>query len=305
MKRWLEHALEFEIGLAMGAGFGTSLGTSMGLDYCPRGAASLVMDNLPAANAVWATEKVRTAYAGDIFDLYNGTTTQGFTSTSGVVAFAGGGAARGVNLYDQSGNGRTITQGTDANRANICTGGALITQGASATPVFRFDGSNDRFSRGDSCGLTGSPAFTIAMAMKRDVAAPHQPWSLGQDSGNNAIFPSGGASVSSTKFNMRNNSSGTRVYNTVTSIANWHYMVFTHAASGNMGVLNARQNGSALTEFSLVDEAINLISAVTSIGSFLDGSGCEAIDLSFFAIWNSVLSGADLATLETYLASKM
>lgn len=266
---------------------------------------SLVMDDLPAANAVWATERVRTAYTGAIFSLFNGTTTSDFDNTSGVVAFAGGGTARGVNWYDQSGNTRTITQATDANRANICTGGALITQGTSATPVFRFDGTNDRFSRADACGLSGSPALTIAMAMKRSVVAPQQPWSFGADAGNTAIFPSGGAAVNATKFSMRNNSSGTRFYSTVTSIANWHYMVFTKAASGNIGVLNARQNGSLLAEFSLTDEAFNLSNSITSIGSYLDGSGCEPIDLSFFALWTTVLTAPQITTLETYLASRM
>lgn len=102
----------------------------------------------------YSTRRVKSDYTGPAMQVRRSSdsTTQdiGFTSggaldTSALTTFVGSGDGMVVTWYDQSGNGRHVTQGTAAAQPKIVAAGTVVVQ-ANGTPAVQFDGSDDVLS---------------------------------------------------------------------------------------------------------------------------------------------------------------
>ena len=69
-----------------------------------------------------------------------------FLDTTALLAFTGANNGFVATWYDQSGNGRNVTQTTTANQPRIVNAGVLETVGTSLRPAVRFTGGNVGFS---------------------------------------------------------------------------------------------------------------------------------------------------------------
>lgn len=114
---------------------------------------NLLLDTYTGAVVAYsAARKLRNSYAGSAIRVRrssdNAEQDIGFDGSNNLDvtalnAFVGANDGLIVTWYDQSGNGRNVTQATAANQPAIILAGVLQTQGSNARPSIKFDGSND------------------------------------------------------------------------------------------------------------------------------------------------------------------
>lgn len=118
--------------------------------YNASGSAALPpLDIASGIVSAWWLAKMRTDYAGDCIKVRrssdNAEQEIGFVGndldTASLLSFAGSGSAYVVTIYDQSGNGRNLTQSTASKQARIVNSGTLDT--INSKPAMVFDGSDD------------------------------------------------------------------------------------------------------------------------------------------------------------------
>lgn len=131
-----------------------------------------ILDALSASAAgAWSVnDLLRAAYAGNALRVRNGTTnvetdvgfSGGLVDTDAIAAACGSDDGFVVTVYDQSGNGRDLTNATAANQPKIYDGTTGIILGGSNNVVaMEFDGTTHRLTRTDSCGFSGNAAITM------------------------------------------------------------------------------------------------------------------------------------------------
>lgn len=120
-------------------------GTTLFLDETGLGSAA-VAPSIP--------RRLTTSYTGSLIRVrrssdnteqdfgYNGSNE---LDTTSLLTFCSGTDGFVVTVYDQSGNGRNLTQSTASLQPQIVSGGTIYT-GANSKPECRFDGSNDRMT---------------------------------------------------------------------------------------------------------------------------------------------------------------
>lgn len=193
--------------------------------------------------------------------------------TASLEAFCSGTTGTIVTWYDQSGNGRDITNATAAEQPTIYTGGAIT--GVGSLPCATFAGgagtagTGDGWSRGDSAGFTAAGAIgQWFFASTTDVTATRTIAQIGTGSG--ASYRSGYLQPS-VGFGVNNNSgSGAtayRVFTPVTALATLSDYRTTSAASANFSAATLHQRGSALSESAVVAGAISVATTVFAIGA--------------------------------------
>lgn len=135
--------------------------------------------NLAPAAAWSVTERLRATYTGPACNVRrasdNATADIGFVpgtdrlDETALATFCGTSIGSVTTLYDQSGNGRHLTQATAANQPSIYTGTAAQKDGTNFSMLFS---TTAVLSRNDSLGLTGNPAFSIVMLHNAGLAVP-------------------------------------------------------------------------------------------------------------------------------------
>jgi hypothetical protein len=110
----------------------------------------LLLDQYPLASAAYSLRKLRTPYSGAAIRVRrssdNTETNIGFDSSGNLdivtlLAFCSGTNGFVTTWYDQSGNGRDVTQSTGANQPQIVSSGSVTLE--NSKPTANFDGSND------------------------------------------------------------------------------------------------------------------------------------------------------------------
>ena len=260
-------------------------------------------------------ERLRLAYRGPLVTVRrssdNATLDIGAIANTGklnrlqLLSFCGAGNGFVTKLWDQSGSGKHITQSTTSFQPQIVSSGALLTIGTK-TPVASFDGTDDRLTRSDALGLTGSPAMTIAAAALIDLTdrgSAKTSWGIGSSgvtgSQRFALYMQG------TLFSQDYGGS----YNLFTpglSQAARRY-VQRHALNANVdtmdvrvdGVAQTRTGGSGTGALNMLDQTLVIGgSTVTSVTEY------QILKLATWIAFNSVLSGTALSTLESGLAAQ-
>lgn len=121
--------------------------TGIGIIGSPSPAA-LLLDAYPSALEAYSLRLLRTAYTGNAIRVRRSSDNaeqnigfvNGVLDTASLLSFVGAGNGFITTWYDQSGNGRTVTQTTAGNQPRIVTSGSLLTSNGKATISF---GTND------------------------------------------------------------------------------------------------------------------------------------------------------------------
>jgi hypothetical protein len=261
----------------------------------------------------YSLRKVVPSYAGSavLVRRSSDSTTQaiGFTSgsldTASLLTFAGAGDAFVVTWYDQSGNGKHVTQATAGYQPKIVSAGAMITSGGK--PVVRFDGVDDILAIGSSLGLYAAGAATAAQ-----VASAAQP------SAQKRAWAESVSTSSSPQYGLLQPdgaSSGTwpLAFPVATGQISWNSpgLAPTKTAwNGAIHQMSAVDTGSAMSQW--IDAAADVSSfaytraAGWAMNTFALGgvsrSGSTAsfaVDLSELVLWPAALSTAQRQTAET------
>lgn len=151
-----------------------SLGLGLGFARGPVSSAPAapILDSLSAAAAYSASRKLRTAYTGAAFRVRRSSDNVeqdiGFSGnsvdTSALTSFIGANSGFIVTWYDQSGNGRNLTQATQANQPRIVNAGVIDTSGG--YPAIAGHGAGVRVLTGAS-HLFAAGAHTVMFVMQR------------------------------------------------------------------------------------------------------------------------------------------
>lgn len=152
--------------------------------------------NTYTALAAYSTRKLSSSYSGPCLRVRNELNDQeldigfvnGWLDTEAITSFVGPiYRALEVTRYDQSGNGRHITQSTKSLQPQICIGGVVDTNGG--LPSSRFDGNWLRYGNSISCAAASSFTVFEETSNSTNYAA----WSTNPSKGELWRFAAGGA----------------------------------------------------------------------------------------------------------------
>jgi PKD repeat protein len=130
----------------------------------------LLLDAFPNAEVAYSLRKLRAAYTGSAIRVRRSSdnTEQdiGFNGSNGLdttalTTFVGAGNGFVTTWYDQSGNGRDVTQTSSANQPQIVSSGIVVSK--NSKPSLDFDGTNDTLLRsGNFLGGSAASGFAVS-----------------------------------------------------------------------------------------------------------------------------------------------
>lgn len=184
--------------------------------------------------------------------------------TAALASFCSGTNGFVVTIYDQSGNGRHLTQATTTKQPKIydsATG--LVTLGPNGAAAALFDNVNDELTRADGFGMTGDVAWSAGAV-----------WSTANTTGFAASWWIGSTSTrvlmrqnnNSTQLTMNYNN-GARVHTSPNLTTGPNNTRTRRAAASTIGAIPLTHNGVDLTELSStnpsnVPQTANTVSSV-------------------------------------------
>lgn len=134
-----------------------------------------LLDKFPGAAAAYSLRRIRSAYTGSAIRVRrssdNAEQDIGFIGQTldvpSLLSFVGAGSGFVVTWYDQSGNGKDVTESVLANQPRIVNAGTLDQRGGK--PAVRFDGTNDRLLRSDA-GMIAVNSVSYFSVSNNDVS---------------------------------------------------------------------------------------------------------------------------------------
>jgi hypothetical protein len=272
----------------------------------------------PALQLLSTSRRLRARYTGPIINEFRASDS-GVTdirawgglgiarlSLPAVGAFCAGTTGGPKSVYDQSGNGRDVSQPTDNAVPGNFTAGAVLGLGGLA--CVRFDGVNDWLAK-NLIGLTAgtSPALTVGFVVKVNTA---NGWTLniGGNSTSAQVFTLGGFFSTTT---VQYNFSGVPadIFPVANATLAQHAHVYQHAANANLNTDTLEVDGAAVTPTSTGSATISLRADSMRWGSHISAGGGTstplAADFTCLLIYNAVLAGQELINFRNCLAQHM
>lgn len=129
-----------------------------------------LLDDTANADVAWSVRLLRDAYAGaclrvrrssDDLEQDIGFDGSGRLDTASLLSFVGAGDGFVVTWYDQTGNGRDLTELVVADQPQIVAAGSVLTQGDANRPAIFGDGAGDRLRAITTMPSTGDTAFSV------------------------------------------------------------------------------------------------------------------------------------------------
>jgi len=198
------------------------------------------LDTVTGSAAAYSTRLLRTAYAGSAIRVRrsndNAEADIGFSgnvlNTAALLAHCGANSGFIVTWYDQSGNGRNLTQATQANQPRIVNAGVVDTQGG--VPALVFDAVDDVMSA-TSWGTISQP-FSHNGVISTGASYPSFPGVINTETGSPQT-----ATILRTGFNTISMFAGNT--GPETAIGFNERAVFTSLFNGDLSVIV--KNGTA------------------------------------------------------------
>jgi hypothetical protein len=274
------------------------------------------LDVLPAAAVAYSFRRLRTSYSGSAVRIRRssdnaeadiGFDANGDFDTAAAAAHIGGGSGFGVTWYDQSGNGDDVTQST-ANKQP-----AYQETGLNSLPTFFFTSAeaadSDIFLSG-----TDAVAFDGALASVFAVASLNTPTGGGatanrllsfrgtgqsNDSGNNSSFRFGPIGASN---EIIMDSNGDNAFSGIPNNTPKRL-----GGTAEVGALRVWEEGvNTNTDSSIAAKDFGNTSASIAIGGRHDNTAVNNWHgpISEVILWNVLLSGGEIATIDADQASK-
>ncbi len=172
------------------------IGISMGLNGqrgASGGGGSLVLDSLSAGAAYSASRKLRTAYTGAAIRVRRSSDNVeadiGFSGnaldTAALTAHVGANSGFVVTWYDQSGNGRHVTNATTTQQPRIVNAGTIELQ--NSKPSIFFDGTAHHLFN-SSPFMYAAPGWTVQMVLSGAAQGDRRPLTESSNTNANPIF---------------------------------------------------------------------------------------------------------------------
>ena len=134
-----------------------------------------LLDLYPSASVAYSLRKLSSTYTGNAIRVRRasdnteqniGFDALGDLDTTTLTTFCTGTNGFVTTWYDQSGNGRNVTQTNATNQPQIVSSGSVILQGLK--PCLRFDGSNDRLITTSNFTKINQPFTAISVSKEND-----------------------------------------------------------------------------------------------------------------------------------------
>lgn len=157
--------------------FGAGVAGSGSSGSSPSPSVSYMLNGLPAPAAAYSLRQVSGNYSGKAINVVrssdNATQDIGFTSagdldTAALSSFCGSNTCSVDVWYDQSGNGKNLTQSTPAIQPVVVSAGALVTKNGRAAALF-----NGPMGIQSSVGFTGNQLEAMMVGMMAANADPY------------------------------------------------------------------------------------------------------------------------------------
>jgi len=298
-----------------GTVFGTKIGTQWPDDGGGASFSGILQDYVAAGGAApaacWSmSHRLSSTYTGALVRVRNATTAVqtdiGYDAVTNMIDVAALSAALSgangfvVTVYDQSGNGRDVTNATTSNQPKIwdsATGHQVV----SSLPVTVHTASH-YLSRGDTCGLTGAQGITLfSWYQHTALAADCTPFAVG-GAGAGTTWRVWARAVDSTY--AIGHSSGdalSRNFSPLVSITEAGYTVAKRAASSNVTAAVFRRNGTVLTQFDADSSTLTLGATGTALGANLNTFGFRFVgNFSTMILIGEDAAAGPLAALEAF-----
>lgn len=277
----------------------------------PSGASTFLLDSLSAtpSSLYCLSARLRTAYAGNICIVRRASDSAqaniGFVAGTNLVDLAAIAAHCGASngfvstWYDQSGNGRNLTQATAALQPKCYDGatGAVLINGRLAA-TYDVPANADEMTRADSCGISGATAISVWSVWTTAATGAAQPgqFSIGTAAGGQLFEQWGNSSETQLGVSI----GGARRNFTVPDVNNQINNTIARLAAGaGIGTARLMHNAAEAAEASTLNPSNTMAMGTTytdAVGGThrsvpLNGS------LATLAFWGSDLSAGDLAIL--------
>ena len=275
----------------------------------------LLLDTIsvPALGAYSVFHKLRRAYAGSAFRLRrssdNALLDVGFVGDvvdiAAALAHVGAGSGFIDRFYGQGLTAFDLSQATLAKQPRLINAGTLDVMSGS-TPALNFDGVDDSLTRPDVMGLTlGSPGpiFTegMVLASTAQAGAPSR-WTYMGGSGGGQCNGFG-YNANTLQTTLRWDFGGTEATRPMAEGQNPHTYTFTKAAgTTNNGAM--WQDGAQLGAVFGASNS-NFLSTASLIGSHVSNVWFAKMRFNFWCVFDSVLTGANLAALQTEMTAHL
>ena len=268
-------------------------------------AANLLLDDYPNAAAAYSLRKLRTAYSGNCIRIRRDSTGQaetdigfdasGIVDTNAIKNFVRNNEAAIVTWYDQSGNGRNMSQGTAANQPNIKNNlglGNQIVRRNSKPSIFFASASNDRlsvsrilsndeFSIFGVVGLNSIQTDAAILAQHAGTADLGRTTFLrtgsGADNDNGGVFFNNGTSYSAVTTNTY-------------TIATPPVLSLFESESDNLGTTTIKINGTGTGTIS--GQTWTPLNTNTTMGAFGNGNNAMNGGISEIIIYSTKQANA-------------
>lgn len=278
---------------------------------------TLGVSGIASARAYSVARKIVSNYTGPLINVRrssdNATQDIGFVSgtgdldTSALSTFVGSNSAYVATLYDQSGNGRHLTQATTANQYRIVNAGTLSIKGANSKPALdgsvgsthMFDSSPGAYAAGSatflavyaSAGALGTSKWLVTETLSSDNYGQYLP--ITNDS----------SSSTTISRSMRNNSAQSFLSDRAATVT-------PAAFDTNQHVLTSVDSGSSFSQYvdgTIVGSATSYTRGSSiSLDRFVLGCGIRLSGLvgnilglpAELVVWYSALGGTDQSTAQ-------
>lgn len=261
-------------------------------------------------NGMWCfSRRLRTAYTSHLFRVRrasdNAEQDIGYVAGTGIAdiaaltSFCAGTDGFVKTWYDQSGNGRDLTQSTTASQPKIwdsATGAVLINGKLAAL----WDTSNDNLRRSDACGLSGAVGATSAAVWTGSTLTRIVTWVGGAEDIVGAALETVTGPSTTTLFLGFEGSSRTFTSPDWTTGAN--NTIARLAAGAQIGTSKLRRNGTELSQSSVTNgtNTVTFQNTQTVGGRATSPWGGK---MGAFAVWGSEISDANAAIWDAFSTS--
>jgi hypothetical protein len=236
---------------------------------------------------------------GAVLDVY--AQADGWLNTADIAAFcAGGFTGRLQKIYDQSGNGRDLTNtGSVGSAPFVYFGGAMYT--LNTKPTADYNGSSNNLKRSDACGLTGATAYTHVQVCDADAySTVNRAGTFGRDpagSGQAVAVLYDDATTMSLRYGGPIQTFGSGIPSGIAQTP--HYVIHGLAAGAGCGSGWLEVNGAAATETAETNPAVtlSLLDQSTVMGSGVGDAFAFNGRITAKGIWASELSAGDMTIL--------
>ena len=256
-----------------------------------------------------ATLAYRVRRAADDAEQDIGFTALGVVDTAALTAHCTGDNGYVVTAYDQSGNGRNLTNATEATQPKVYdSAGGVITAGTTNTPASD-DDSGGFLARADAWGMSGDAAVTICANVRFDSRAADQiVCAVGAGSGTGYYLlglPTASDAVGARPANSI--LTAINAFNVAHTTFTWGYLISAKAASADIGDSTMEHDGAAQTEFSELNPTnnTNISNTAGGWGAFAAGTFATDGRLSTLLVFNAVLPAGDLTLARAWFGARL